>query len=56
MAVEALYGCETLLYSDVAVIPLYLESRYFVLSPNVSGIVARSFYDGVSFIEGGKSD
>lgn len=42
--------------SDVAAIPLYLESRYFVLAPNVSGIVARSFYNGVSFIEGGKSD
>ena len=55
-AKEALYGCEELIYSDVAVIPLYLESRYFVLSPNASGIVARSFYNGVSFIEGGKSE
>lgn len=28
-AVEALYGCEALIYSDVAAIPLYLESPVF---------------------------
>lgn len=55
-AAQALYACETLLYNETVIIPLYLESRYFILAPHVSGITARSFYNGVSFIEGGKSD